>query len=320
MPTLRPEPTPAATLTFTDDSSAPTGGALTVNGGGAYSTSGNFAIDTRSDYSETQSATASGLASSTLTRESASLTNDSCGTFGSATTISGTPAQNLSTGCYLFTLTGVDNVGNSVSISSTVKVDTSDPSAPSFSFSNFTGTTSAVGNSVFFLPTGAGSFDVTASSSDGDSGIAGYTFPSAASFGAGWSVSGTGSTRTYSYSAGAAEPGDQSVSSANNAGRTNSAEFSVFVSDSTPPTTSIQCDGAACNAGYYSSSPVSVTLSADDGPTGAGVDVIRYTIDGTDPSPINGADYVGAIDIFTTTTVKFRRTTTSGTKRLSARS
>jgi hypothetical protein len=51
---------------------------------------------------------------------------------------------------------------------------------------------------------------------------------------------------------------------------------------------------------------VSVTLSADDDPTGSGVYVIRYTIDGTDPTPVNGSDYVGAFDIFTTTTVKFR--------------
>jgi hypothetical protein len=34
--------------------------------------------------------------------------------------------------------------------------------------------------------------------------------------------------------------------------------------------------------------------------------VIRYTIDGSDPTPVNGSDYLGAFDIFTTTTVKFR--------------
>src|SRR5213075_2425839 len=63
--------------------------------------------------------------------------------------------------------------------------------------------------------------------------------------------------------------------------------------------------GAACQGGYYTST-VSATLSADDGPTGSGVDVIRYTIDGTDPTPVNGSDYLGAFDIFATTTVKFR--------------
>ncbi|MFL5946424.1 MAG: Ig-like domain-containing protein, partial [Gaiellaceae bacterium] len=298
--------TAAGTLTFTDDSNAPTGGALVVNGGAAYSSTGSFAIGTRTDYTETQSATESGLASSTLTRESATLTNGSCGPFGSATTLVGTPAQNLATGCYLYTLTGTDNLGDSVSITQTVKVDTSDPSAPTFGFSNFTGTTSAVGDTVFFLPTAAGSFDVTASSSDGDSDIASYTFPSAASFGAGWSISGSGSTRTYSYSAGAVVPGTKTVTAVNNAGRTAAADFNVYVSDATPPVTSIECNAAACQAGYYTSSPVSVTLAGDDGPSGSGVDVIRYTIDGTDPSPVNGSDYLGAFSILTTTTVKFR--------------
>jgi hypothetical protein len=281
--------TAASTLTFTDDSNAPTGGALVVNGGTTYSTTGSFPIDTRTDYSETQSATESGLASSTLTRAAASLTNDSCGTYGSPTTIIGSPAQSLPTGCYLYTLTGTDNLGNTASVTATVKVDTSDPSAPTFSFSNFTGTTSAAGNTVFFLPTSTGSFDMTASSSDGDSGIGGYTFPSAASFGSGWSVSGGGSTRTYSYTPGSATPGSQSVTATNGAGRTNSASFNVEVSDTAPPTTSIQCNAAACQGSYYTSSPVSVTLSADDGPTGSGVDVIRYTIDGSDPTPVNGS-------------------------------
>src|SRR5207237_3728472 len=36
------------------------------------------------------------------------------------------------------------------------------------------------------------------------------------------------------------------------------------------------------------------------------VQVIRYTLDGTDPTPGIGSDYVSAIDVTTTTTVKFR--------------
>ena len=159
---------------------------------------------------------------------------------------------------------------------------------------------------MFFLPTGSGSFDITASSTDGDSDIASYTFPTAASFGSGWSRSGSGATRTYSWTPGSATPGTQTVTAANNAGRAASADFAVVVSDVTPPTTTIQCNGAACQAGYYTSAPVSVTLSADDGPTGSGVDMIRYTLDGSDPTPVNGSDYVAPIDVFGTTTVKFR--------------
>ena len=195
------------------------GTAATGGGSASYDSDGTFTIAARTDYAETQSSTASGLASSTLVRTSASYSSpDVCGSFGSPLTISGNPNQNgLTTGCYRYVLTGTDNVANTVSVSTTVKVDTSDPSAPTFTFSNFVGNTSSVGNVVFFLPTGGGSFDVTASSSDADSGIGQYTFPSAASFGSGWSVSGSGDTRSYSYSPGAATPGSQIVTATNEA-------------------------------------------------------------------------------------------------------
>ena len=108
---------------------APAGGALTVNGtaasvGGTSSDAGGtFTIGTRTDYTETQGAAASGLASSTLTRDSATYTNGVCGTYsGSPTTIVGNPNQTLATGCYRFVLTGLDNVGNTVSLTTDVRV------------------------------------------------------------------------------------------------------------------------------------------------------------------------------------------------------
>src|SRR5439155_8762617 len=105
-----------------------------------------------------------------------------CGAFGSATTIVGNPNQTgLATGCYRYTLTGTDNVGNTVSIQTTVKVDTSDPTI-SLSFANLTGATVRNGTRVYFKPdaAGGGSFDVTGSGTDNDTGIASYTFPSGA--------------------------------------------------------------------------------------------------------------------------------------------
>ena len=56
--------------------------------------------------------------------------------------------------------------------------------------------------------------------------------------------------------------------------------------DSTAPAASILCNGAACSAGWYTASPVSVTLAAPD--AGAGLDQIRYTTDGTDPTIFTG--------------------------------
>ncbi|MFL5968010.1 MAG: beta strand repeat-containing protein, partial [Gaiellaceae bacterium] len=229
----------ASTFDVALDSTAPAGGALTVNGGGAYSSTGSFTIDARTDYSEAQSATQSGLGSSTLVRTSASYSApDVCGSFGSPTTLVGTPAQNgLSTGCYKYTLTGTDNVGNTASISTTVKVDASDPSAPMLSFAAVGGGAHYPGSGtrVYFKPdAAAGTFDITAGSTDNDSGIASYTFPAGSTLGTNWSGGGSGATRTYSYTATATTNGSQTLSAANNAGRSSSATFDL-VADSTPP-------------------------------------------------------------------------------------
>ena len=82
-------PSPSSSLTvagrklepagrLTPVGSFPTGGALTVNGGSAYLTSGTtLTIDSRTDYTEAQTATQSGLASSTLAIRSATLTGNS---------------------------------------------------------------------------------------------------------------------------------------------------------------------------------------------------------------------------------------------------
>ena len=114
----------SSTFTITPDNAVPSSGALTVNGvaasaGGTSSTStGSFAIS-RTDYTDATS----GLAASTLTRDSATYTNDGCGAYsGSPTTIVGAPAQNLTVGCYRYVLTGTDNVGNAVSVQTDVLV------------------------------------------------------------------------------------------------------------------------------------------------------------------------------------------------------
>src|SRR5262249_46793196 len=157
------------------------GTAATGGGSSSYLTSGtSLTINSRTDYSETQSASESGLASSTLTIKSASLTGDSCGTYGSPTTISGTTAPTVASGnCYLLTLTGTDNVGNATSVSTVVKVDTSAPSAPSsFGFSSLTNAYyPGSGTKVYFQSGGTGGFTVAASgSTDADTGVTGYTY------------------------------------------------------------------------------------------------------------------------------------------------
>ena len=249
----------------TADSTAPTGGALTVNGtaasgGGSssYDSDGTFTIGTRSDYSETQTATESGLATSTLVRTSASFSSaDVCGAFGSPTTIVGNPAQNgLATGCYRYTLTGTDNVGNTTSIQTTVKVDTSDPSAPTLTFSALGGGAyyPGSGTRVYFNPNAAnGTFDLTASSSDSDTGVASYGFPAGSALGSNWSGSGSGATRTYSYTATATSSGTRSVSATNNAGRSASSNFDPTADSTIPTGGALTVNGTAASGGGSSS-------------------------------------------------------------------
>jgi peptidoglycan/xylan/chitin deacetylase (PgdA/CDA1 family) len=72
--------------------------------------------------------------------------------------------------------------------------------------------------------------------------------------------------------------------------------------DTTPPTSTIACNGASCSNGWYAA-PVSVSLSATD--VDGAVAAIRYTTDGSDPST-SSTLYTGSFTVSTTTTVKYR--------------
>jgi len=116
-------------LTFAEDSQAPGGGALTVNGVAAnvtgtssFNKTGSFPIDLRTDFTTDNG---SGVASSILSVRFAPWSGNACGTFGSSSVIVGAPAQSASSGdgCYEFSLTGTDHVGNASQRITTVKVD-----------------------------------------------------------------------------------------------------------------------------------------------------------------------------------------------------
>ncbi len=72
--------------------------------------------------------------------------------------------------------------------------------------------------------------------------------------------------------------------------------------DASLPTSSLQCDAGACATWYEN--PVSVTLSASD--TGSGLNEIRYTTDGSDPTATTGTVYSGAFIVSVTTEIRFR--------------
>ena len=80
--------------------------------------------------------------------------------------------------------------------------------------------------------------------------------------------------------------------------------------DTTPPTTTIACNGAPCSTSGYTA-PVTVTLSATDNPGGWGVDKTYYTTDGSTPTT-SSTVYTGPFTVKKNTTVKFFSTDLAG--------
>jgi peptidoglycan/xylan/chitin deacetylase (PgdA/CDA1 family) len=72
--------------------------------------------------------------------------------------------------------------------------------------------------------------------------------------------------------------------------------------DTTPPQTTIACNGDACQSTQYDGT-VSVTLSATD--TGSGASSTHYTTDGSTPT-LSSPLYTGDIKVTTTTTLTYR--------------
>ena len=91
------------------DTTAPTGGAITANGSGSasFNTTGTISLS-KTDFTDADS----GIASNVITRATASLTGNSCGSFSGATVVTisgGNDPASLTTACYQYTLTGTNN-------------------------------------------------------------------------------------------------------------------------------------------------------------------------------------------------------------------
>jgi peptidoglycan/xylan/chitin deacetylase (PgdA/CDA1 family) len=80
--------------------------------------------------------------------------------------------------------------------------------------------------------------------------------------------------------------------------------------DTTPPTTTISCNGAACGSTGYTA-PVTVTLTATDNPGGYGVDKTYYTTDGSTPTT-SSTVYTGPFTVRQNSTVQFFSTDLAG--------
>lgn len=219
-----------ATLSLVPDSTPPAGGSVTANVGSAYNHTGSVPLSV-SNFTDS----GSGIASNALTRSSTTLAGGSCGTTWSApvavTPSGGVDPATLSTGCYRYTLTGIDNVGNTASVaSSTVEVDTN---APAFALATGGTAVLASGSTVYFAGSGAGSFTVTAS--DAATGVTGL---SAGALPSGWtagSVTPAGTGQSVTVTKGAAPvAGTATFTGSTLAG--NSGRYSVTLSADTGPT------------------------------------------------------------------------------------
>jgi hypothetical protein len=96
-----------------------------------------------------------------------------------------------------------------------------------------------------------------------------------------------------------------SVDTAGNAEAVKSQQIQI---DTTAPTTTISCNGAACATGWYQAA-VTVTLSAADNSGGSGVGSTFYTTDGSDPTTSPTATlYTGSFTASQSETVKYYST------------
>ena len=193
-----------------------------------------------------------------------------CGSFGAATTITSraTPiAETEPTGCYLYTLTGIDKVGNTASISVTVKVDKTGPSTPNVNVSNATGSTFISGSIVYINPQSSksGGFTASATSTDGDSGIQKITFPTLTGFSSGGGDKTTSPfTATYAWSGAVGASGAQTVTAVNNVNLNTSktSAFTVTPDTSAPTGGAFGANGTPATSGGSSSFLTSGTTLA----------------------------------------------------------
>jgi hypothetical protein len=158
--------------------------------------------------------------------------------------------------CYRYTLTGTDRVGNTATISTVVKVDTSAPSAPALTLSAATGNTYITSSTSVLInaqATKSGSFQVAATTSDADSGIQKVNFPTLAGFtsGQGDDLSSLFST-TYNWTGAVGATGAQTVTATNNATGTATSTFTVTPDIAGPTVTAVaskESDGVTTGDG-----------------------------------------------------------------------
>jgi peptidoglycan/xylan/chitin deacetylase (PgdA/CDA1 family) len=140
-----------------------------------------------------------------------------------------------------------------------------------------------------------GAVTVTLSATDDDSGVAAIRY----------SIDGsepTESSATYSGPFTVSSTATVKFRTWDNAGNVEPTRSQLVKIDTTPPASSIACNGSTCSSGWYRDI-VTVTLSAAD--AASGVAAIRYTTNGSEPTA-SSPSYSGPFTVGATTTVKYR--------------
>ncbi|HAS08725.1 MAG TPA: hypothetical protein DCR52_05830, partial [Actinobacteria bacterium] len=252
-------------LTFVSDTTAPTGGSITVNGtastnGGTTAFAPNTFTATVADFTDA----VAGIGTNVITRATATLTGSTCGTFGTAAVVASI-SESGATGCIKYVLTGTDLLANATTSTITVKVD---GSGPTVAVSGETGANSyRDGSNIYYRSGSSGSFTLTATVNDAFPGAESATFPAIAT--TGWthsaedvtsatSTSGTVTTYTsssFSWSASPSVPATYTVTGADQSGNTGTADV-TFVADAAGPTAGAlavnSVDGTSVGSTSYS--------------------------------------------------------------------
>ena len=293
--------TGTGSFTVSSDTTNPTGGAITANGSGSnsFNTTGTVPLSA-TNFTDTGG---SGIASNAITRASGTLTNGTCTGLSGATPVTisgGNDSQTLSSGCYQYTLTGTDNVGNTATATSAiVTVDIVAPSS-SLTFP----TTSGPFNATSWNAGASSSITGTASDASPSSGLAnvkvsiqkvGGNYWNGTTFGSASEVKNTASgTANWTLAFAAANfattgGGDGSyivrVYASDAAGNTEATATSqTFVYDNTAPTVTITAPSGTSVTQPITYGGTAGNQSGDSSHSGDSTTVTVYVCSGTQSS------------------------------------
>jgi hypothetical protein len=235
-----------ATFEVTRDTAAPTGGSISYPTG--YDVDGTVPI-TMSNGSDSGSGV--DATSAVLERQTAPLSGGSCGTFGPWAEVA-SPDTVASGLCAQYRHRVSDRVGNEAVHGpfGEVKVDKTDPSVPNLVLSEASAfaTVSGSGNEIFVNTAHSGIFDISATTSDGASGIQKVRFPGP--------NDDTVEPFSSTYDFGELS-GPQTVTAFDNVGNTASAPFEV-----TPDKTKPVGGSVSYTNGYDSDGKVAIVTSS----------------------------------------------------------